>query len=602
MTRDTVPPARNILTSGGFGRVAALGMLTLLLSAAGPPEAPVADAAMRGDVEAVRRLVTSGSDVNTPHGDGTTALHWAAENGDLEIIEILLYAGANKEAVTRNGGYTPLHLASAVGNAEAMGLLLDAGAEVAHGTSTGVTALHYAAASGSSDAVEVLVGHDADLNARESVWGQTPLMFAAAANRPETVEILVRSGADVSLATNIVDVVAMIEEDADLRERRNAIKRIEWGHDLAGSGYADTTPEEVENDESEETEAEPDEDASSEDDEATVLAEEESKRLSFAELMNKKGGLAALHHAAREGFTDVALGLIDSGADVNQLTGDLSTALLVATINGHFDLVLQLLERGANPGLASVAGSTPLYAAINLQWAATSWYPQPTAHRQQEASYLDVMRALLEAGADPNVRLGTELWYTEFSGSNLGVSQWGATPFWRAAYGTDVDAMKLLIAFGADPNIPTKKLPERKLDWDLEEGGLPLVPTGGPATFPIHAASGAGYGLGFAGNAHQHAPNGWLPAIKYLVEELGADVNQRDHDGYTAVHNAATRGDNEVILYLVEQGADVTLVSRHGQTTADMANGPYQRLNPFPETLVLLEGLGSVNNDNCVGC
>jgi len=195
-----------------------------------------------------------------------------------------------------------------------------------------------------------------------------------------------------------------------------------------------------------------------------------------------------------------------------------------------------------------------------------------------------------------------ELWYTEFSGNNLNVSQWGATPFWRAAYGTDVEAMKLLVAYGADPNIPTRKLPDRRMDWDLDEGGKPLVPTGGPAVYPIHAASGAGYGLGFAGNAHQHAPNGWLPAVRYLVEELGADVNQTDHHGYTAVHNAATRGDNELILYLVQQGADVTIVSRHGQTTADMANGPYQRLNPFPETLALLESLGAVNNDNCVGC
>ena len=90
--------------------------------------------------------------------------------------------------------------------------------------------------------------------------------------------------------------------------------------------------------------------------------------------------------------------------------------------------------------------------------------------------------------------------------------------------------------------------------------------------------------------------------MKYLVEELGVDPNLRDHQGYTAVHNAATRGDNEVIEYLVSKGADVTLVSRYGQTTADMANGPYQRLNPFPETLALLESLGAVNNDNCVGC
>ena len=132
--------------------------------------------------------------------------------------------------------------------------------------------------------------------------------------------------------------------------------------------------------------------------------------------------------------------------------------------------------------------------------------------------------------------------------------------------------------------------------------GLPPVPVGGPAVWPIHAASGVGYGEGFAGNAHRHMPNGWLPTVKYLVEGLGVDVNARDHNGYNAVHHAAARGDNELIRYLVEQGADVMAVSRRGQTTVDMANGPVQRIRPFPETIELLETLGAINNHNCVSC
>ena len=93
--------------------------------------------------------------------------------------------------------------------------------------------------------------------------------------------------------------------------------------------------------------------------------------------------------------------------------------------------------------------------------------------------------------------------------------------------------------------------------------------------------------------------------MRSLVEELGADVNARDHEGYNAVHHAATRGDNEVIRFLVDHGADVTAVSRFGQTTVDMANSPNQqagggnRLRPFAETIALLEGLGAINNHNC---
>jgi ankyrin repeat protein len=87
-----------------------------------------------------------------------------------------------------------------------------------------------------------------------------------------------------------------------------------------------------------------------------------------------------------------------------------------------------------------------------------------------------------------------------------------------------------------------------------------------------------------------------------LVEEHGADVNERDANGYTPLHHAAARGDNAMIRYLVENGADVTVISRRGQTTVDMANGPTQRISPIPETITLLESLGAKNNHRCVSC
>ena len=97
-------------------------------------------------------------------------------------------------------------------------------------------------------------------------------------------------------------------------------------------------------------------------------------------------------------------------------------------------------------------------------------------------------------------------------------------------------------------------------------------------------------------------PDGWLPAIRFLVEELGADVHFRDHNGYNAIHHAAARGDDAVISYLVGRGVDVTQVSRRGQTTVDMANGPVQRIQPFPQTIALLEGLGATNSHRCMSC
>jgi ankyrin repeat protein len=83
---------------------------------------------------------------------------------------------------------------------------------------------------------------------------------------------------------------------------------------------------------------------------------------------------------------------------------------------------------------------------------------------------------------------------------------------------------------------------------------------------------------------------------------LGADVNAVDHDGNSIVHHAASRGDTEMVRYLVSKGADVKKINRAGQTTIDVANGPVQRTQPYPETIALLASLGAINNNKCVSC
>src|SRR5688572_11790684 len=553
---------------GGLG-------LALLLSASiiSAQSASIADAAMNGDRETVRALLKKGLDVNEAQGDGTTALHWAAIKGDAELAQMLIFAGANHRATTRLGAYTPLYLAARGGHAAVVAALLAAGADANAVTSNGTTPLMIASAAGDTKTITSLVENGSDVNATDAAKGETALMFAAGFNRAEAVKLLLARGADHKATTKVVDLFALTapEEEAMLR----------------GGGGNSTRPQ-----------AAP----------ARVDIAGATRGYRYNELISSQGGMSALHFAARQGFTDVVKALVEAGADLNQANaGDKTSPLLIAIINGHFDLAMYMLEKGADPNSAAFNGVTPLFAVLNIQWAPKSLYPSPKAYQQQQTTYLQLMTALLDKGADPNARVGRKVWYQAYNSDYAGFDEAGATPFFRAAYASDVAAMKLLVARGADPNIGTMKPAGRPFTGEgirqiQDTSGVPPIPYGGPAILPLHAATGVGYGEGFAANSHRYAPTGFMPAIKYLVEELGADVNAVDHEGNTPLHLCASRGDNECINFLVSKGADVTRVNREGNTTVDMANGPVQRTQPYPETIKLLEGLGAKNNHRCVTC
>ena len=579
-------------------------MAALLSGSISKPDTPLADAARRGEVETVRSLLAQGADVNGAQGDGMTALHWAAERGDVEIAELLISARANVQAGTRIGAYTPLHIAGKRGHAEVARMLLERGADVnARTTNTGSTPLHLAAAAfNGEDVVGALLDRGADVNAREGSAGQTPLMFAAASNRAASLRELLERGADPALLTLVQDIHTRVRVDQEGERRMKEMLNL-----ARQSGSGELTANQVR--------------------EAIGAARESitAGRLPSEPLLrpilptggrfavlreftirermvDKWGGMTALLHAARQGHVEAVMALMDAGADINQPSGgDGSSPLLVAALSGHFDLALLLIERGADPNIATATdGITPLFAVINTQFAPMS-LPQVRAHEQQQAQYLQVMEALLEAGANPNVRLKTHLWYLEYGRTRLGVDMTGATPFWRAAFAHDVEALRLLASFGAGPSIPTS-LPEvsmregRQQDQRAEDdSGLPPVPAGEPGSWPIHVAAGGGY-LGDGGFGVRHVPDGSLPAIRFMVDELGVDVKVMDYWGYTVVHYAAVRGLNDLIRYVVSKGADVTIKTRLGQTTADLAAGGYAnyfKRTAFPETVELLQSLGA---------
>ena len=453
---------------------------------AAPTASPVADAAMRGDVTAIRALLKEGADVNAARGDGMSALHWAAERGNAELADMLVHAGANVAAVTRIGQYTPLHVAARAGSDAVAGVLLKAGAAVdAKAVPSGATPLHLAASAGSAAIVTRLIDGGANKDAKEAEWGQTPIIFAAAFNRVEAIKALTAKRADPNVASTFIDIQQRSALDRAANQRQQKVLEsfgvgpekqptasqvqaaVQASRELFASGKIPP----------------PDPNAKPDENGRGFNPEEINPPVAT------KGGLTALLHASRQGYMDAARALLDGGADINKVgAGDGTSPVLMAVINGQFDMAMFLIERGADPNIAAKGnGATPLWAAVNTQWQPRTRFPQPQEMERQKATYLDVMKALLDKGADPNGRMRSHPWYLVYTGCgnrNCGLADTtGSTAFWRAAYSVDVEAMKLLASYGADPNISTTAPPV-----PVRRGGGGAPQGAGGAIMPTAAA------------------------------------------------------------------------------------------------------------------
>ena len=512
----------------------------------------LAMAAQQGDKDAVIALLKEKVDVNVAPGDGTTALHWAAYRGDVDVAKMLLKAGASLKATTRLGNLTPLSLAAKTGQGGAVAALLDAGADANSASATGSTPLMLASASGSVDAVKSLLDHGALVNAREKTWGESALMYAAALNRSDVVKLLLARGADWKATTRVEKLTKDTGYDPEDANQR----------------YDNETPKDP---------------AEAEKANKAAAARVKSASMRQAEHM---GGMSALHFAARDGQTETVQALVAAGVDVNLVSAaDRTSPMLQAIYNGHYDIGKYLLDHGADPKLVNDDGLSAAYAVIDQQWANRTWYP-PAYTGQEKTGYLDLLTAILDKGANPNVQTAKKLWFRRFHDD--WIDSPGATAFWRAAQANDLAAMKLLIAHGADPLLKT-----------------------------IHKASAmqpaAGYGV--EDQLSAFAPDARLSVIQYMVEELHMDINATDEYGYTPLHGAAYMGDNELVKYMVAKGANLKAKSHgfiqqegqtifpappgKGDTVADMANGPRTHGIQHPDTVKLLESLGSENSHNC---
>lgn len=508
-----------------FRVLPALAMATLLVLSAGAdgsvlPDVPLVDAASDGDVDRVRTLLGEGSDPDAMAPDGTTALHWAARRGDRELAGMLLAAGADVAAVTRYG-VSPIYFAALNGGVDMLRLLLDEGADANWANPGGETLLMTASRTGSADAVELLLDHGAAVDAREQVRGQTALMWAVLENHPEVVTLLLDAGAEID-AQSGVDVPEGMEQSIARRDGTRATSG-----DIGAHGPGIYRPRAI---------------------------------------PSPSGAMTPLLFAAREGNLPMVRLLVGRGADPDLTSANGTPPVTVAAINNHIELALYLLDQGADPNRADeYHRRTPLFAAVemrNLDFTRETAPPYPDARDPME-----LIVALLDAGADPNARTNT----TPARGFMQGTASWvsfdGQTPFIRAALAGDITLMRLLLDYGADPNIET---------------------FGGSTA--LMAAAGVNW---VVAQTYSHSDEEYLEAAR-LCFELGADVNAVNSQGFTPMHGAANRGFNEMVQLLFDHGARLDVADSEGRTPVTFAEGVFLAVQPpvnKPETIALLEEL-----------
>lgn len=501
----------------GARAIAALVFALCLGDIASAADTRLADAAKDRDVGTVRALIRKHLDLDAPSADGTPALHWIVRVQDRETARLLIAAGAHVDMPNRYG-VRPLHLAIANSDLAMVRLLLDAGADANSVDTTGETCLMMAARAGNAEIAQALIAKHAPVDHRDPEYGQTALMFAVRAGATDIVRLLIAHKADVNARTRVGKTPTFRLPSSNAGSKGAGIVRGGWPE----RGERDPTP----------------------------------------------GGKTSLLYAAREGHLDVAELLLNAGATIDDADADDVTPLLMAVLNGQLPLARSLLARGANVNAMDWYGQTPLFAAVDIR---NLDIPDPThGNGVDRDAALGLIRALLDAGADPNARTKESApqrrWITRI-GSLSWVDFTGQTPFLRAALAGDVTVMKLLLEHHADANIATFN-----------------------GTTPLMAAAGVNWTVAqtFDEGAQQ-----LLEAVK-LAHSLGNDVNAVNAMGLRAIHGAANRGSNEIIRFLVEQGASLDVADKQGRTPVTWAQGVFLATHPpqtKPETIALLNEL-----------
>ena len=433
--------------------------------------ASLLDAAQRNDIDSAMTSIDQGVSVNTTSPDGATALHWAAHWGTTDLAERLLSACALVDA-SNELGITPISIACRNGSEAMVDLLLKAKADAKGSEPSGETVLMSCARTGSLGAVEQLLAAGAEPNSFEVDSGQTALMWAAAGGHWEIVDLLIGAGADVN-----------------------------------ASSSGKFTP---------------------------LMFAARTGDLKSAELLLDAG--AEVNAATEAGLSP----LLIASASLDAITG--SDYRLVVEESQHESVGALLLDRGADVTQGDQYGMTALHYAVEMN--------KPS-----------LLKALLKRDADPNAQLTQGLPFRR--GDYVGREAYdGASPFWLAARLGNVEMMRELLDAGADP--------ELRQAWGVT---------------PTMVAAGVTQTDSRIANEEK-----LIQALELLVLEIKTDIHSVDRSGQTAVHGAANVSGNEIIKFLVAEGADPEAVDSRGRTPHDVA---MRTLRPRPITAALLRELAA---------
>jgi ankyrin repeat protein len=535
-------------------------------------------AVFREDLESLDLLIGAGAKVDAANREGVTPLAMACLYGNVSMINHLLKAGASAKERGPNG-QTALMLAARNGEPEAVRVLIAAGADVnARETLRGTTALMWAVEQKHPAAVKALLDGGADFRARSAGAG-LPRNYMAGPVRTAAVEAAVRRRKAAAAAGRTYEEQLAFEgvngrfgapggldgQAGPARGRGAPAGRAAAAGAQptpAGATPADTAPagaapagaaqagapqQAGRGQDGQSGRARPAGAASAaaagasrgqavagaqpvQDD-----APDDSEVVVAGLVGSGGGGLTALVFAARDGDLESANLLLEAGADVNQVTEYGWSPLLTATNNRHYKLAVSLIEWGADVNLTNKGKWTPLYLATDNRNIEGGDYPVP----KPDMDHLEFIKILLDHGADPNLRakdntlsrtIFTMQWFLES----------GATPFVRAAQSSDTELMTLLLAYGADPKIPT----------DHNDTAL---------------TSAAGMGW-VEGVTYERSAKANFEAVKMLLD-MGLDPNAANNDGRTSLMVAAMKGRSDVVQLLVDHGARLDTRDRGNRDT-----------------------------------